>query len=164
MRAAEPGFISLAEALGSSATAGAPARTTGFAAVPAAAPSSTISAPEDTAASERGGEDRRGPAACADGAAMSPQPPAACASEPEQLAIRSARLFSAALTDAFELLLGDEPVRLRVAPADGAIACPLPVVIDPTLEVGDAILECRAGEIDARLAVRFAALLGHAAR
>lgn len=52
----------------------------------------------------------------------------------------------------------DEPLRLRVAAADSAIACDVPVVVDPELAAGDAILECRSGDIDARLAVRLGAL------
>ena len=114
---------------------------------------------------------------------------------PEQgHAIRAARLFRAAVSDACEALLTDlvreitveivarelrlapvdvtiiarrliadrfaeEPIRVRVAPADAAIACELPVNADPALEPGDAILECRSGSIDVRLGVRLAALL-----
>jgi hypothetical protein len=109
-------------------------------------------------------------------------------------AVRDARLFRAALADAFEMLaarltgelarevlgrelhLGsadvaalartliaersaDGPVRLRVAPSDADIVCDLPVVADPRLGAGDAILECRSGEIDARLDVRLATIL-----
>jgi hypothetical protein len=52
----------------------------------------------------------------------------------------------------------EEPLRLRVAP-DVAIECEIPVVGDPHLMPGDAILECRSGEIDARLAVRLSGAL-----
>lgn len=114
-------------------------------------------------------------------------------SEPSELAaaIRAARLFRAALADAFDgvaadLILAlaaevlgrelqiapaditliarrliaerhaDEPLSLRVCPADAGIACELPVVADTHLGPGDAVLVCRNGEIDARLAVRLA--------
>jgi flagellar biosynthesis/type III secretory pathway protein FliH len=114
-------------------------------------------------------------------------------------ALRDARIFRAALADAFaslaaELLdrlgaevLGrelrltpadvetiarrillerrsDEPLRLRVAEADSGVACEVPVVVDPALAPGDAVLECRSGNIDARLAVRFAAVVAEASR
>lgn len=103
--------------------------------------------------------------------------------------LREARLFQAALADAFEsrlasiarslavevlgreLLLApaelatlarrllDEasaegPLCLRVAPADADIACQVRLVTDPGLQPGDAVLECREGDIDARLRVR----------
>jgi len=109
-------------------------------------------------------------------------------------AVRAARLFHAALGDAFDTLAAQlardlacevlmrelqlapadvaalasrllnersaqEPLRLRVAPADAHIACDLPVVADPRLQAGDAVLECRSGEIDARLTVRLSAIL-----
>ncbi len=53
----------------------------------------------------------------------------------------------------------DEPLRLRVAPADLPLGCDLTVIADPELRPGDAILECRSGEIDARLQVRLASVL-----
>jgi hypothetical protein len=109
-------------------------------------------------------------------------------------ALRDARLFRAALADAFEARLvklvgafaedvlgrelrlegidlaaiarriigerrSEEPVRLRVAPADALIACDIPIVADARLQPGDAILECASGAIDARLHVRLAAVL-----
>lgn len=109
-------------------------------------------------------------------------------------AIREARMFRAALADAFAALtvelvcdfaaavLGrelrlappdieqlarqiiaerraDEPLSLRVCPADALVACDLPVVSDPELQPGDAVLVCRNGDIDARLAVRLAQVL-----
>jgi hypothetical protein len=52
----------------------------------------------------------------------------------------------------------DEPLRLRVAPGDAHISCGLPVVGDVALALGDAILECRSGEIDASLRIRLAAI------
>ncbi len=53
----------------------------------------------------------------------------------------------------------EEPVRIRVAPCDAGIRCELPVICDPALAGGDAILECRSGSIDARLGMRLGALL-----
>lgn len=53
----------------------------------------------------------------------------------------------------------DEPLRVRVGAADASIVCDLPVVVDPSLDAGDAILECRSGSINARLAVRLSTLL-----
>jgi len=50
----------------------------------------------------------------------------------------------------------DEPLSVRVSPADAGFACDLPIVADSRLRPGDAVLVCRNGEIDARLAVRFA--------
>ena len=50
----------------------------------------------------------------------------------------------------------DEPLSVRVCPADAGFACDLPIVADSRLRPGDAVLVCRNGEIDARLAVRFA--------
>lgn len=106
-------------------------------------------------------------------------------------AVRAARLFRAALADAFDALAADlaaalasdvlgrelrlsacdiasiarrliaerwadEPLSVRVSPADVGFACDLPIVGDSQLRPGDAVLVCRNGEIDARLAVRFA--------
>jgi flagellar biosynthesis/type III secretory pathway protein FliH len=108
--------------------------------------------------------------------------------------MREARLFRAALADAFDALaaeliralaadvLGrelklapvdvallarrlvaerraDEPLALRVCPADAHIACELPLIPDPELQPGDAVLVCRNGEIDARLTIRLAQVL-----
>jgi flagellar biosynthesis/type III secretory pathway protein FliH len=53
----------------------------------------------------------------------------------------------------------DEPVSLRVSPADAHISCELPLVADASLQPGDAVLICRSGEVDARLAVRLANVL-----
>lgn len=58
-----------------------------------------------------------------------------------------------------EQCFDQEPLRLRVAPADAGVACDLPVAADSELEPGDAILECRSGDIDARLRVRLASVL-----
>lgn len=127
-----------------------------------------------------------------------PQPPAAVPAPSESCespdALRAARLFRAALADAFDAVLAeltrelaaavlgrelqlapvdlealarrliaerrsDEPLCLRVAPSDAGIACELPVVADPELRAGDAVLVCRSGEINARLAVRLAGVL-----
>jgi Flagellar assembly protein FliH len=125
------------------------------------------------------------------------QPPTVPApSESSELpdALRAARLFRAALADAFDARLAeltrelaaavlgrelqlapvdlealarrliaerraDEPLCLRVAPPDAGIACELPVVADPELRAGDAVLVCRSGDINARLAVRLAGVL-----
>lgn len=51
------------------------------------------------------------------------------------------------------------PVRVRVSAEDAAIPCDLPVVADPALRAGDAMLECPSGTIDARLGVRLADVL-----
>ncbi len=120
--------------------------------------------------------------------------PAGTAETETAHAIGAARIFQAALRDAFDAVLGDlvcglavdvvarelrlgsvdlaaiasrviaerlaeEPLRLRVATADAAVCCELPLVVDPTLEPGDAVLECRSGTIDARLGVRLAAVI-----
>jgi hypothetical protein len=114
-------------------------------------------------------------------------------------ALRDARIFRAALADAFAALTADlierfgtdvlgrelrlapadleaiagrlllerrtdEPLRLRVAAADAGTACDIPVVVDPLPTAGDAVLECRSGDIDARLPVRLAAYLAEAGR
>ncbi len=60
--------------------------------------------------------------------------------------------------------LADEPIRLRVAPADAGFACDVPVVADACLNPGDAVLECRSGAIDARLGVRLADVLAAVGR
>ncbi len=52
-----------------------------------------------------------------------------------------------------------QPMRVRLAPDDRDVACEFPVVIDPNLKHGDAILELQSGIIDARLAVRVADLV-----
>lgn len=50
-------------------------------------------------------------------------------------------------------------VRIRVAPADAAVISGVPVVADPELDDGDAIVELAGGVVDARLGVRLAAVL-----
>jgi flagellar biosynthesis/type III secretory pathway protein FliH len=59
--------------------------------------------------------------------------------------------------------LADEPLRLHVAPSDAQVSCTLPVVADACLQPGDAILVCRNGTIDARLAVRLSAVVSRLA-
>ncbi|MFN2461985.1 MAG: FliH/SctL family protein [Candidatus Velthaea sp.] len=121
-------------------------------------------------------------------------PSAAAAPRDIANAVRDARVFRAALADAFDGMLErvlrdvgtavlarelqlapvdiealvrtlvrerctEAPVRVRVAPADAAIRCGIPVVVDATLEPGDAILEVAHGTIDARLGVRLADVL-----
>jgi hypothetical protein len=58
----------------------------------------------------------------------------------------------------------DDPLAVRVCPADADLACELPVVADPELRPGDAVLVCRNGEIDARLAVRLEHVLAAVTR
>lgn len=50
-------------------------------------------------------------------------------------------------------------VRVRVAAADVDSVRGVPVVIDPALEAGDAIVELAGGAVDARLGVRLAGVL-----
>jgi hypothetical protein len=50
-------------------------------------------------------------------------------------------------------------VRIRVAPADAAAISSVPVVADPELDDGDAIVEFAGGAVDARLGVRLADVL-----
>ncbi|MBV8371180.1 MAG: hypothetical protein JO036_19870 [Candidatus Eremiobacteraeota bacterium] len=50
-------------------------------------------------------------------------------------------------------------VRLRVAANDLGAVTGLPVVADPALQAGDAVLELAGGALDARLGVRLAAVL-----
>jgi hypothetical protein len=50
-------------------------------------------------------------------------------------------------------------VRVRVAPADLTLVPGVPVLADPDLSAGDAVLELGRGELDARLGVRLAAVL-----
>jgi flagellar biosynthesis/type III secretory pathway protein FliH len=53
-----------------------------------------------------------------------------------------------------------QPLRVRVAPADAAVRCgDLPVVVDPALAAGDAVVEFAGGSVDARLGVRLASVL-----
>ena len=50
-------------------------------------------------------------------------------------------------------------VRVRLAPCEAACVAGIPVVADPSLEPGDAIVELAGGMIDARLGVRLATVL-----
>ena len=50
-------------------------------------------------------------------------------------------------------------VRVRVAPADVARMSDAPVVADPLLAAGDAVVELAGGALDARLGVRLASVL-----
>ena len=50
-------------------------------------------------------------------------------------------------------------IRVRVAPADAGFVRGVPVLADPALAPGDAIVELGRGELDARLGVRLAAVL-----
>lgn len=61
---------------------------------------------------------------------------------------------------ALQRYFSEEPLRVRVHPADAAtIECGVPVVADDGLLRGDAILELRDGYVDARLGVRLATVL-----
>lgn len=53
----------------------------------------------------------------------------------------------------------DGPLCVRVAAEDAALPCALPLVVDPALRPGDAVLVCAHGSIDARLGVRLADIL-----
>lgn len=61
---------------------------------------------------------------------------------------------------ALQRYFDEEPLRVRVHPAEcAAVQCGLPVVADAELLRGDAVIELRAGSIDARLGVRLAYVL-----
>ncbi len=167
--------------------AAAAAANTGAAVVTGGAVVTGTSSGELSACGEPPEPSRGSTAAAVAGSAVSESPVVAAA-------IREARLFRAALSEALEAVvvelsrrlavdvvgrelrlapvdlatlarrLIDErmlehPVRLRVAFADAEIACELPLIVDPALQAGDAVLECRGGAIDARLTVRLAAAL-----
>jgi flagellar biosynthesis/type III secretory pathway protein FliH len=57
------------------------------------------------------------------------------------------------------VLQGAPAVRVRVSRADAVGDCGLPVVADPELHPGDAVLELTGGALDARLGVRLATVL-----
>ncbi len=57
------------------------------------------------------------------------------------------------------LLEGAPGVRVRVAAQDAALQLAVPVVADPVLQPGDAIVELVGGALDARLGVRLAHVL-----
>ena len=50
-------------------------------------------------------------------------------------------------------------VRVRLAPSEATCVAGIPVVADPSLEPGDAIVELAGGAIDARFGVRLATVL-----
>ncbi len=61
-----------------------------------------------------------------------------------------------------------QPLRIRIAPGDvfaidAQCAALPPVVVDPDLAPGDAMIELNSGTIDARLGVRLASVLEHIA-
>ncbi|GAC1415054.1 MAG: hypothetical protein NVSMB5_03800 [Candidatus Velthaea sp.] len=58
----------------------------------------------------------------------------------------------------------DGPLRLHVATADAHVACGVPVVVDRSLQPGDAVLECANGSVDARLGIRLADLMAAVTR
>jgi flagellar biosynthesis/type III secretory pathway protein FliH len=58
--------------------------------------------------------------------------------------------------------LSASPLRVRISPHDRITTNDFPVVIDDSLQPGDAILECANGAIDARLGVRLADVIERA--
>lgn len=54
------------------------------------------------------------------------------------------------------------PLRVRVSPLDRLTACEFPIVVDASIQAGDAILECTSGTVDARLGVRLCDVLDRA--
>ena len=73
---------------------------------------------------------------------------------------RELRLAPCDLARVVERVAAGAPaVRVRVAPADVARAGGLPVLADPALCAGDAIVELVGGALDARLGVRLALVL-----
>jgi Flagellar assembly protein FliH len=74
--------------------------------------------------------------------------------------MRELRLAPCDLTALVERVRDRAPVvRVRVAPADVGRLRGIPVVSDPALDAGDAIVELAGGALDARLGVRLAAVL-----
>jgi hypothetical protein len=55
----------------------------------------------------------------------------------------------------------EEPICVRVHPSESAIAAAFPVVADPSLRPGDAVIELHCGSVDATLGARLAAVLHH---
>jgi hypothetical protein len=73
---------------------------------------------------------------------------------------RELRLAPCELAALVRRVLDRAPVvRVRVAPADVARVRGVPVLADPALTAGDAIVELASGALDARLGVRLAAVL-----
>lgn len=61
---------------------------------------------------------------------------------------------------ALERYFTEQPVRIRVHPADAeGLRCALPVVADPLLSRGDAVVELRDGCVDASLGIRLDTVL-----
>lgn len=54
------------------------------------------------------------------------------------------------------------PLRVRVSPFDRVTTCEFPIVVDASIQVGDALLECTSGIVDARLGVRLSDVLDRA--
>lgn len=192
MSAADGGFVTLAALLRQAGPAASPADAPGPAA-PAAAPEAALPLGAPRAAAV--------PTSFEEVAAVRRRivaPSEACGCERSE-ALRAARLFRAAVAEAFEAVVArlardfahevlgrelrlaapdlaaiarriieerrsDEPLRLRVAPADAELECEIPVVADPRLAIGDAILECSSGEVEMRLALRLADALTEALR
>ncbi len=164
MHAAEGGFISLADALRPRPVAATPvsvadrAPASAVESRPEVPPPATAPPPEQQVAIR---------AACLFRAAIEDAVDGMCAELVREIAVdivaRELRLADVELASIVRRLIAErfaeEPVRIRVAPSDAGIRCELPVISDPTLAAGDAILECRSGSIDARLGVRLSALL-----
>ena len=164
MHAAEGGFISLADALRPRPVAATHtnvadiAAATGAESVPEVPPPATAPPPEQRLAIR---------AARLFRAAIEDAVDGMCAELMREIAVdivaRELRLADVELAGIVRRLIAErfaeEPVRIRVAPGDVGIRCELPVIADPTLAGGDAILECRSGSIDARLGLRLSALL-----
>ena len=53
----------------------------------------------------------------------------------------------------------DEPLRVRVSQSEHAVDVDIPLLIDPELRAGDAIIEFASGSVDARLGTRLACVL-----
>ena len=54
------------------------------------------------------------------------------------------------------------PLRLRISPFDRVTTCEFPIVVDASIQAGDALLECTSGIVDARLGVRLSDVLDRA--
>ena len=77
-----------------------------------------------------------------------------------EVLVRELRLAPCEIAALVRRVLQRAPiVRVRVAPADVALVRGVPVLADPELAAGDAIVELGGGALDARLGVRLAAVL-----
>ncbi len=181
MSADEAGFVSLADVLRSGSPTPTPRRTPAHVdglpgdALANVKPIETEAVPPDSALTETR-DPVRAPCGCAVAGALR-EARLFRAALADALELQVERLAAALALEVLgrELQLGpcdlqaiakrlvaerrcEEPLRLRVAPGDAHISCGLPVVGDAGLASGDAILECRNGEIDASLRIRLAAI------